>query len=279
MLKKLFIQEWKSSWKLESIFCAVVLVLTVVGGILFSGKNVSKLMQNNNPWAGFIVSYFLLFWFTIMGFILATEIYFLFRFYKNLYTDEGYLMHTLPVKTSELIGSKALVMLLWQFIAGGVVIFAGFILLGSFVTSIDSEYSSIWSLWGEVFSSFWENFPWHELNGWTVGVFILVLFIILGVVLFNIFFGYTAISLGQFSGKHKILASIGIYIGMKTILQTVFSIFQFAFIGYLDRLNIGEVKDSVIFAIVLLCTILLYAAFSGLYAVCHYIMKNKLNLD
>ena len=214
-----------------------------------------------------------------MGFILATEIYFLFRFYKNLYTDEGYLMHTLPVKTSELIGSKALVMLLWQFIAGGVVVFAGFILLGSFVTSIDSGYSSLWSFWGEGFTAFVEDFSWQEINGWKVGMFILVLLIALGVVLFNIFFGYTAISLGQFSGKHKILASIGIYIGMKTLLQTVFSIFQLTFIGYLDRLNIGEVKDSVVFAIMLLCTILLYAAFYGLYAVCHYIMKNKLNLD
>ena len=39
------------------------------------------------------------------------------RFYKNFFTDEGYLMFTLPVKTSDLILSKTLVAVIWRLIS------------------------------------------------------------------------------------------------------------------------------------------------------------------
>ena len=43
-------------------------------------------------------------------------IYFAIRFYKNLYTDEGYLMHTLPVKPWMLIVSKLTIGTIWFYL-------------------------------------------------------------------------------------------------------------------------------------------------------------------
>lgn len=279
MLKKLFIHEWKSSWKLETIFCAVILILTFVGGILYSNKALATLIENDSPFAAFIVSYFIFFWFSIMLFGVATVIYFLFRFYKNFYTDEGYLMHTLPVKPSQLILSKALVMFIWSVIATLVVVLSGMILLGCFATSFTDETTSLWAFWSEAFRMLMEAFPWSKVNGWTILMFIIGVLIILGAHVFKVFFGYLAVSLGQLSGKHKILASIGIYIGMSTLLQSVYSIIQVAGIQYMDGLNLYDMKESVIVAIMALVAILIYGSAYGFYAVSHYIMKNKLNLD
>ena len=46
--------------------------------------------------------------------MLLTLVLMVYRFYKNLMTDEGYLMFTLPVSRSQLIWSKLLVALVWS---------------------------------------------------------------------------------------------------------------------------------------------------------------------
>ena len=45
--------------------------------------------------------------------LLLTLVLMVYRFYKNLMTDEGYLMFTLPVSRSQLIWSKLMVALAW----------------------------------------------------------------------------------------------------------------------------------------------------------------------
>ncbi len=53
------------------------------------------------------------------------------RFKKNLFTDEGYLMFTLPVKTSQLINSKLITALIWNACSWIVSIISSYILLCS----------------------------------------------------------------------------------------------------------------------------------------------------
>ena len=43
------------------------------------------------------------------------------RYYKNVYTDEGYLTNTLPVTARQIVISKLSVGILWSIITGAVV--------------------------------------------------------------------------------------------------------------------------------------------------------------
>ncbi len=49
--------------------------------------------------------------------ILMTYVLVIFRYYKNLYNSEGYLMHTLPVRAGDLFWSKLIVSFFWLFIS------------------------------------------------------------------------------------------------------------------------------------------------------------------
>lgn len=49
----------------------------------------------------------------IFGSLVVTEVLVFVRFYKNFYTDEGYLTFTLPVKRSKLLLSKTLNSIIW----------------------------------------------------------------------------------------------------------------------------------------------------------------------
>ena len=50
---------------------------------------------------------------SIVASLAVTFILIILRFYKNLMSEEGYLMFTLPVKTSQLINSKLIVSIFW----------------------------------------------------------------------------------------------------------------------------------------------------------------------
>lgn len=48
-----------------------------------------------------------------VGQVLITYVIIVTRYYKSLYSDEGYLTHTLPVKAGSLLGSKVLTSFVW----------------------------------------------------------------------------------------------------------------------------------------------------------------------
>ena len=60
--------------------------------------------------AGLYIFVYVLFIFAI---VVATYVYLAIRFQKNLFSDEGYLTHTLPVSPTKLIWSKMLVAWAW----------------------------------------------------------------------------------------------------------------------------------------------------------------------
>ena len=60
---------------------------------------------------------------------MVVSIYIAVRFYKNLYTDEGYLMHTLPVTPRQLLVSKLTVGSLWSFLVTILTLWAVFLIM------------------------------------------------------------------------------------------------------------------------------------------------------
>ena len=122
MFSKLLKHEWKANWGLMS-----VLALAVIGAALVGTIALRVLVNYGDKIAeseSFL--FLLLFPLGMLVFVsfIALAIYaaavsfvMMFRFYKNKFTDEGYLTFTLPVKTSQIFLSSALNMLIWMVIS------------------------------------------------------------------------------------------------------------------------------------------------------------------
>ena len=234
MLKKLFKYEWQSCWiAAVSITIYFMLYMTAVGAL------------------SFIVSF-----------------YFYLRFYNNLYTDQGYLMHTLPVTSGQLIWSKAFVGVIWHFISGMVIVFSVTIVMVSMIVGTSGENLS--AIWNEIISSI-------ELPDFFVPMVLEVILLAVVSGFLTVFLGYTAVSIGQPCKKQKVLGAIGAYVVIYIIMQIVSSYATIPVSTFVD--TIGPEDGLMIVAILFILAIVLAAITAGLYYFNVYIMKNKLNLE
>ncbi len=279
MLKKLFAHEWKDTWRLMAILNAAVILLTLCGLIVFNKKGLGQLFEGIDRYegsAGFIIAgvgtYTFIYFVMIAALSITSTLYFFIRFYKNLYTDQGYLMHTLPVTEHELIWSKTFVAMIWRVISTVVAVAAVFTLIASMIGK------DFWDGLGEAFDEISVNI------GSGKGVLVIVLFLIgsIASTLFSIFMGYTAVSIGQQFAKNRALASIGVYLGMNFAINLITNLFtQGIVIGmsYSETVNRWEPTENTFIIAFLIGDLIVIAASAGLYALTHHFMKKKLNLE
>ncbi|MCL2426766.1 MAG: hypothetical protein FWD05_10585 [Oscillospiraceae bacterium] len=187
------------------------------------------------------------------------------RFMKNLLSDEGYLMMTLPVKTDSLILSKMFVATIFSIV--------------SFLVS---------TLAILVLSSFNFAYNFQLLGAWLSnleGRYLLVLFQALVIVILAIFGSilliYTCMSLSMLVNKRRGLMSFGVFVGITTIIQiivaiatTIFAInhtFDYTRFVNMSYFAIGQLVILIITTIALIQ----YAVF---YFITRYMLKRRLNL-
>lgn len=277
MLSKLIKHEWRSFWKIPAFVSLFLAIFTIFGVFVLH----AKIWEIDNPIVSALGIFILLFYYiSLFVIFFVTLLYAALRFYKNIYTDEGYLMHTLPVTQKSLIFSKLVVSYAWTIITGLVMACSIFALLCALL-SATGEFASFWEAMAELF----QNIPrlvseyGHEFKE-IFGIGIIPLFIvtvlsfILGP-LSGILMIYTAISLGQLFQKHKVFGSIISYIGIYVFLQILNSVVtaplmfssalteQFTAFGAVMYFSFGE-------------TIVLIIVF---FFLTEWIMKKKLNLD
>ena len=148
------------------------------------------------------------------------------RFRKNLMTDEGYLMFTLPVNRHQLIWSKLLSALLYT--AASAVAVTLSILL---VLLPIADWSGFWGDLGELLSSITES-----LHFGVPGPLLLLWIAVLAIL--TVFSGflmvYAAIALGHSFSNHKILLSVVFFIAFSLAMQAA----GLTFFSY--QLTIGE---------------------------------------
>ncbi|MDW2799490.1 hypothetical protein RZO55_18105 [Clostridium boliviensis] len=194
------------------------------------------------------------------------------RFYKSMVTDEGYLMHTLPVSTESHIISKLTVASIWT-VSSWLVIFIS--IFGMFYTS-------------DLFSVLTDklSYAWFYINT-TMNSSLLVLFIIefLFMFLFGIFTSpliyYAAIALGQVISKNKILGAIIGYFIIQIASQIIGVIVMVPLGVYGDKLNESANSILAFFANFFFPIMILFAVFMQLllFGITDYIFKKKLNLE
>ena len=269
MLKKLFVHEWKDCWRLVGLMNLIVIGLTVIGAVVMQSDTWSFASENEviRLTMGLYVMAYIA---SVVALSLVTIFFFYNRFYKNLYTDQGYLMHTLPVTQHELIWSKTFVALIWQLIGGFVMVASIF---SFFFSMLDSEDKK--SFWSDLF----EGLSEIPRNPYMIMIIILGILIAIVSMFMNIFMGYAAISIGQLFKKQKLLGAIGIYIGLYMLLQMVSS-YSMVFVNFVsvDTYSYDKMMRTIL---TLLVVILLVeaAATTAFYFISAHIMKNQLNLE
>ncbi|MDO4313582.1 MAG: hypothetical protein Q4C52_10910 [Eubacteriales bacterium] len=215
MLAKLIKYDFKALNRFLIIIHIMLLIMAVLGRVTFVGvimRNVDAMSEFETivMTAGILV-YALMFMVAVLG----TEILVGVHFYRNLFSDEGYLTHTLPVSRGQLLMSKTISGSLWILIDQILLILSGVILVYTKeVAELLVNYKDrIWKAVG---------FP----AGMGYGTILLVLFILCVVsALGNALMIYVSVAVGQLFSNHRVLGAIVVYFGIGIVVGVVSGIF------------------------------------------------------
>ena len=269
MVKKLFKHEFLAYARVMAIVYSILMTISVATRII--------LIFDSDTTAYEIVSTF-----SLIIYAFSVVVAFLFgfamgivRFYKNLFTAEGYLSFTLPVTASQHITAKAVTAVCIQWITLIMVVLSGCIVTSGEVLTY------VWDGLGPVMKGLF------DLAGAHFVLVVLELLVMCIVASFSsIMLYYTFISIGQLSKKNRILAAVGAYFVFYIISQVISTVLTilisvvattgiFADIGYWIYLHPIASIHIGMWGGILLTTIFVLIEFF----VIRWIITKKLNLE
>lgn len=298
MFKKLLKYDMTSVWRLWWIAATIIPIASVVGALLLrfiistAMKNFSLDYVVEEESTDFIASLLIIVAvFAVFACIMAIALSFVLtmvlvyvRFYKNLFTDEGYLTFTLPVSRKQILLSKTVNAFIWYCLHGLLIVGAVLIFLllappaeeGGFIINTVA-FKWIGDIFGEI---------WGYIGAWTLPIAAGAVVFLLITTLQGIALLHLSITIGSvIAKKAKIVAAIGIYYAFNTassmIWQLIFSCFTY---GILPGITVimPEPTGSEIGALISLCLAAVIAV-SGvitvvLYNLTQHMLDRKLNL-
>ena len=213
----------------------------------------------------------------LVVYAVAVQVILLYRFYKNKYTDEGYLTFTLPVKPSQIFWSSFLNMLIWLGISF-LVVFGVVFLAVLFGTA---EHGLINT---DVFDAVKDLMEFVRVIDWELlsqAQYSIPYMVVLGLTVlispfYALFMPMACITAGAvLAKKHKILASFGVYYGVNFVVGIITSVASVAptilMMNSRDPEGLYLVSMGIQLVIRLALTI-------GAYCFTIHVMKKKLNL-
>ena len=269
MVKKLFKHEYRAWLRLLPLIYGITLIISAMLRLL-------TVFENDSVYYDIVLFSGIFMYVVAMLVTLATPTVFgILRFYKNLFTGEGYLSHTLPVTPAAHIWVKLLTALSFDLASGLVILLSGMI----------ATSGELFSEICKAISYLVNNIPLDiipHLSGWLAEGILLIFLSSL-----NIHLLYSlCICLGQMARKNRVLAAVGVYVGfymvsqvLSTVITVVITVLGEA--GALDKLLAWIEADPTTFIHLLLVGLCLLAALLDVvyYLICHRIICKKLNLE
>lgn len=269
MVKKLFKHELFALGRVLFIMQGIVLVTAAFLRVL-------QLFESDNLVYS-IVFFFaaLLYGVAVLVNLVAPLVMTVVRYYRNLFTAEGYLSFTLPVTAAQHLMVKVLAALVFQVIAWGVTALSLVIVMAGDVlheVGLAAAY---------LFKQIPADVSWHiVLWGLELVLFLVVMF------LSQAFLYYGCISVGQLAKKNRVLGAVGVYFGYYVVTQIVGTIITVLIAVFGDRIPFDALAEFVgahpiAFVHLFLCGMLLLATvFTVAYFfVSHTIIRKRLNLE
>lgn len=205
MVKKLIKYDFQSYFRL---LLPVQLILIGIAAM----NRLIQLFENpdSTVYSTFFISSLVLYGIAIVVLLLMTVIVSIIRFYQGMYTNEGYLNHTLPVTPSQHITAKLLTSVLF-YLGSLLAVFVSFV-----VITLGDVNIELFKAFGYLVKQYF-----IEL-GFQGAVYILeavLALIALRITTFLLY--YFCISVGQLVSKKKILLAFGVYFGIYVLSQII----------------------------------------------------------
>ncbi len=276
MLRKLYKYDLKSVSLLLVILHAVLLVYTVIGRIgIFIAERAQAFVspEASRLWGiagAFYIVGFILF---ILAIVIATVVYLAVRIQKNLFSDEGYLTHTLPVKPTQILWSKVFVIWTWSVIDFICVVISVFTLI-TYKDTLPEILKGASTFFGTLFGSF-------GFTNWLEEVITLLAGL-------SQYFGFYpllllfAMCLGNLFKSHKIMGTLLSFFGLNIVLSFLSTMITFIIPGLSPFMQANLTQDnlSVYSGRLMIFTLVWNILFSAIFFVgSRYILTKKLNLD
>ena len=289
MFRKVFKYDMASIKRYWWMIAVVILAMSVLGSFVF--RVMYTAAENMNEEDGILLSLIVIagsifvFICIIAAFssVIVTTVMTHLRYYRNFFTDEGYLTFTLPVRRKTLYLSKTVNSMLWAFAHVLLLVVAAAIALTLAPVPEDGQFLNL-TFWNDFFDSIAE--AWDQIGAWLIVYVLEFLLMYLCASAASVGLIQLCITIGSIvAKKHKLLASIGIYYAVNMITSTVaqiaayiVTIFMSTGIAVLaERATALEGYTSIALALMLLT--LIFAAFAMiLHFVALGLVERKLNL-
>lgn len=280
MLGKLIKHDFFAMGRLLGPAYIVMLVIALLGRGMTWLATRKAIMEGAAPAIGHIIS--LLSSLLTIAYVIAPFViiflagfYGIYRFYKNIFTDEGYLMNTLPTTPLNLVFSKLLNALIWMLFTLLIAAASWYISVGH----IDTLRDMISQVWEAITQLFFRNREAiHNELGVPLWVFVveMLLLMLTWFARFAITW-FFAIAFGQLISKnHKVLGAIGVYLGLEIIAH----ILSTGYLGLLGKVTNTAATNGIALQYTVLGNSILYLIIAVLLCwATTAIMKNRLNLD
>ena len=268
MLGKLLKQDFRATAR---IMLPLYVAVPVLG--LFTNL-INHLCENQTGFLIRAISTLVSFVFSLslIAAVVTTVVLMILRFYRNLMTDEGYLMFTLPVSTTELIFSKLIVSVVW-FLGTFAVDALGLLLSGMLGGYEDIVRFRFAFTFGAPYSM--PTITQAQAGWLTVGVVVLVVLCGLALCLMT----YAAMAIGQSFKKNKGLMSVVfffvLWIGTRIVLTLIFGAFYWPATSAVNTMTVLQALWTV-----LGCACVGALAFCvGFFFLTHGMLRKHLNLQ
>lgn len=265
MLGKLIKYDLKSFAKIFILLHAIYLLICFIARFFYMDR--LNFENATEPLVLSLVLFFSLMTLLLSALMIFTWMQVAFRFYRSLFSKEGYLSWTLPVSGPQHLWAK--IISGYILMASDIIILAAGILLLVTGDNVTTAYSMI------------ANDLTNEL-GFSIGTFALILFITCLVsAISSVIMIYFSVVIGQLFPSHRVLGAIAAYFITSTVVQILSVILMVVFRcfpGYETYTLQGSALTDYFLKLIAISTILMLIITIAQYIATHYIMKRKINL-
>ncbi|MCM1191035.1 MAG: hypothetical protein NC123_04565 [Butyrivibrio sp.] len=255
MLGKVLKNEWKGTYRIGCLMLIVLVGVTFLGWLAFQSPMWQELSNETYYYRDSfgvnilnLVSVCTLILYAVMLAAVAIGIiaYLGVRFYRTMYTDEGYLTHTLPVTEGRLLFAKTFISGIWSLIISLGIIVSVLALFAFMISAMLPKGYSLSDFWWEFQNVYDDEFrELFELVEAETGMNFRAYFIYMIVSLVlgsftSIMTLFGAISMGQLFTKHRVLMAIVSYIGVNMVKGIFGSVVE----GIVTNIYAGSRYDS-----------------------------------
>lgn len=276
MLGKLFKYEFKNTSKLMLAIYGVTAGITVIGSVFLSVDAVQHgVLQIIR---GILLTAYVI---SLIGLIMTTFIYMCYNFYKSMYTDQGYLTHTLPVSPLMTFHVKLVTSVFWMFCSVLLLACSIFLLLTG--ASKGRLLQDLNDLDLNVISA-----EFHTAIGMSLGQLIaLILFIALAACTSYLLLVFASASIGQLFNQNKIVAAIIAGIGfyflgqiINLVMMLIVASFHSSDLIAMSGSDISNAEDlAVLSPVISGAFVSMFLLISIYYITCNIIVRKHINLD